>query len=89
MKMGLCRLISRWNCRLIDGNPFALVTLCTPLPRVHLTGRYLCMYIIQTPVFFIGTVQKGLQGLKPHKYSIFRGYHKKLPMVTRHAKGLR
>lgn len=30
MKMDLFRLMNRWNCRLIDGNPFGMVTPFNP-----------------------------------------------------------
>lgn len=45
-------------------------------------------YYTSTRIFNI-VVQKGLQGLRPHKYSIFGGYLKKLPIVTEYKKGVR
>ncbi len=62
MKMGLCRLISRWNCRLIDGNPFALVTLCTPCFQGEHNTEYICMHIIQAHEFLISLYKKGYRG---------------------------
>ncbi len=62
MKMDLFRLMNRWNCRLIDGNPFVMVTPFNPLPRVYLTGGYKCVYIIQIPLLFLNMTKRGYGG---------------------------
>lgn len=48
----------------------------------------MCIYYTNPPFIFKHD-KKGLRGLKHHKYCIFRGYLKKLPVVTNHIKGLR
>ncbi len=41
----------------------------------------MCIYYT-IPLIVFKNDKKGLRGLMPHKYGIFRGYHKKLPIVT-------
>lgn len=62
MKIDLFRLMNRLNFRLIDGNPFGMVTSFNPLPRVHLNERYKCVYIIQIPLLFLNMTKRGYVG---------------------------
>lgn len=62
MKMALSRLMNRWNYRLIDGNPFGMVTLYTPCFKGEHNTGYICMYIIQAHEFLIALCKKGYRG---------------------------
>lgn len=62
MKRDGLKSMNKWNYRLIDGNPFRMVTLFNPLQRVHLMGEHLSIYIMFAEFFLTALYKIGYRG---------------------------